>query len=68
MTKLFTSVAVMQLVERGLVTLDEGVSSYLPELATRQVLESFDGDGNPVVRKAKHKITLRFVFNPTFEF
>lgn len=68
MTKLFTSVAVMQVCERGLITLDEGVSSYLPELANREVLESVDDNGNPVVRKAKGEITLRFVLCPNFVF
>jgi len=39
MTKPVTSVAVMQLVEAGKVKLDEPATTYLPELATVQVLE-----------------------------
>lgn len=49
MTKPITSVAVMQLVERGLVKLDEPASMYLPELSQIQVLESFD----PKTRQSK---------------
>ena len=37
MTKPVTSVAAMILVERGLLSLDEPVSTYLPEFATREV-------------------------------
>ena len=39
MTKPVTSVAVMQLVESGKVGLDEPAQTYVPELATVQVLE-----------------------------
>jgi methyl acetate hydrolase len=39
MTKPVTSVAVLQLVEAGKVRLDEPATTYLPELATVQVLE-----------------------------
>ena len=39
MTKPVTSVAVMQLVEAGKVKLDEPAATYLPELASVQVLE-----------------------------
>ncbi len=41
MTKPITSVAVMQLVERGKVKLDEPAATYLPELKGVQVLEGF---------------------------
>src|SRR5215472_12766209 len=39
MTKVVTSVAAMQLVEQGRVSLDEPLSSKLPELKQIQVLE-----------------------------
>ena len=56
-TKLFTSVAVMQLVERGRVDLDTPVARYLPEFATngkrevtvRQLLTHTSGlDADPI--------------------
>lgn len=62
MTKLFTSVAVMQLCERGLVNLDQDVSLYLPELSKREVLESLDDLRNPIMRMAKNGITLRLYY------
>jgi methyl acetate hydrolase len=42
MTKPVTSVALMQLAERGRVSLDDPAEEYLPELRGLKVLESFD--------------------------
>jgi methyl acetate hydrolase len=42
MTKPVTSVALMQLVEKGRVSLEDPAEEYLPELKGLQVLESFD--------------------------
>jgi methyl acetate hydrolase len=42
MTKPVTSVALMQLVEQGGLTLDDPAERYLPELAGLNVIESFD--------------------------
>ncbi|SHL92587.1 serine hydrolase domain-containing protein [Bradyrhizobium lablabi] len=42
MTKPVTSVALMQLVEQGRLTLDDPAEKYLPELAGLKVIESFD--------------------------
>ncbi|KAI0900542.1 beta-lactamase family protein [Annulohypoxylon nitens] len=59
MTKLVTSVAAMQLVERGLITLDEDVSPLLPSLAKLEILTGFADDGTPITHKRKNPITLR---------
>ena len=42
MTKPVTSVALMQLVEQGRLSLDDPAEKYLPELAELKVFESFD--------------------------
>src|SRR6266478_316903 len=42
MTKPVTSVALMQLIEHGRLTLDDPAEKYLPELAGLKVIESFD--------------------------
>ena len=42
MTKPVTSLAVMQLVEQGRLSLDDPAEKYLPQLANLKVLESFD--------------------------
>ena len=42
MTKPVTSVALMQLVERGRISLDDPAEEYLPELKELKVLASFD--------------------------
>ncbi|MEH6791423.1 serine hydrolase domain-containing protein [Parasphingorhabdus sp.] len=59
MTKAVTSVAAMQLVERGLLSLDDPIGAVLPELARPDLLKGFDPDGQPVVEPASKPITLR---------
>ena len=59
-TKLMTSIAAMQCVERGLVTLDTDVAEILPELAAQGVLTGFDeATGEPIINKSDNTITLR---------
>jgi hypothetical protein len=58
-TKLVTSVAAMQCVERGLIGLEDDVSVLLPELKDAQVFTGIE-DGKPVLKKAKNTITLRY--------
>ncbi len=59
MTKAVTGVAAMQQVERGNLDLDAPAGDLLPELAGRQVLDGFGGDGAPRLRPAEGQITLR---------
>src|ERR1051325_11276355 len=53
MTKAITAAAAMQLVEQGKLSLDEPIGKVLPDLASPQVLEGFDGNGDPKLRPAK---------------
>ncbi|KAG4432146.1 hypothetical protein IFR05_012362 [Cadophora sp. M221] len=60
-TKLVTSVASMQCVERGLISLDEDIAEHLPEWRDAVILKGFDeSTGEPVLVKAEKFITLRF--------
>lgn len=65
MTKAVTSVAVMQLVERGKIELDQPVSGYMQELAQVKVLEGFDVDQTPILRAAKSPVTIRQLLTHT---
>lgn len=59
MTKLMTTIAALQLVERGAVTLDEDVTGHLEVLGRQNVIKGFQSDGTPIVEKRAHPITLR---------
>jgi CubicO group peptidase (beta-lactamase class C family) len=68
MTKAVTSVAVMQLVERGRVKLDEPAGTYLPDLARVEVLEDFDTNGTAKLRPPKTPVTVRQLLTHTSGF
>ena len=67
MTKPVTSVAAMQLVERGKVSLDDPVSKYLPALAKLNVLDGFE-NGEPKLHPAATAITVRHLLTHTSGF
>jgi CubicO group peptidase (beta-lactamase class C family) len=59
-TKLMTSICAMQLVERGLVSLDEPVYKHIPELESFTIVKGFeDGTGKPIEQKHTVPMTLR---------
>ena len=57
-TKAVTGVAVMQLVEEGVLGLDDPAKEYAPEIAEIGVLEGFDDAGEPLVRPPASDITV----------
>lgn len=66
MTKPVTSLAVMMLVEEGLVGLDDPIEKYLPALANRDVFTTFDPDtGEYESRPAERSITIRHLLTHT---
>ena len=65
MTKAVTSVAVMQLVERGEVRLEDPIQTHLPEFAEPKVLEGFDDEGQPRLRSATRSPTVRELLTHT---
>lgn len=59
-TKLMTSIAAMQCVERGLVALGTDVAGILPELAAQGIITGFDeATGEPIIDKRQNTMTLR---------
>ncbi len=68
MVKLLTSVAALQLVERGTLKLDEPAGNIDPALASVQVLTGFDTKGVPQLRPAQKPLTLRNLLTHTSGF
>ena len=68
MTKAVTSVAALQLVEQGRLSLDAPLGDLLAPLSTVQVLDGFDADGSPRLRAPKQPITLRRLLTHTAGF
>jgi methyl acetate hydrolase len=64
MTKMVTTTAALQLVERGQLDLDKTVDTYLPEFASVQVLDGFDGDA-PQLRAPKTRATVHHLLTHT---
>src|SRR3954466_11562300 len=64
MTKAMTSVAALQLVERGKLALEQPVAELIPAFGDLQVLEGFDGDV-PSLRPPKSPVLVRHLMTHT---
>ncbi|RVX67862.1 hypothetical protein B0A52_08467 [Exophiala mesophila] len=61
-TKLMTTIAALQCVEDGLLTLDGDLSSIAPELAAKQVITGFsEDDEEPILQPLNRPITLEML-------
>jgi CubicO group peptidase (beta-lactamase class C family) len=60
-TKLFTTIAALQCVEDGLLTLDGDLSSIAPELASKHILTGFTEDGSPQLEPPARPISLKML-------
>lgn len=67
MTKMVTTTAALQLIERGRLALDAPVSQYRPEFAGLPVLTGFDGD-TPQLRAPSVQATVRHLVTHTAGF
>jgi CubicO group peptidase (beta-lactamase class C family) len=65
MTKGLTAVAVLQLYERGLLFLDDHLSSYIPAFKNPEVLEEIHKDSSFTARPAEREITIRQLLTHT---
>lgn len=67
-TKAVTGVALMQLVEEGKLALEDAAGKYVPEIDAIQVLDGFDADGEPRLRKPRTAITIKHLMLHTAGF
>jgi methyl acetate hydrolase len=67
-TKAITGTAALQLVEDGRLDLDAPAKIYAPEIGKLQVLEGFDAQGQPRLRRPKRDITTRMLLLHTAGF
>ncbi|KAG5914268.1 hypothetical protein E4U53_004687, partial [Claviceps sorghi] len=68
LTKLATTVAVLQLVERGTLGLDADARPLVPELRDAVILRGFDERGRPLCEPNARPITLRQLLTHTAGF
>jgi CubicO group peptidase (beta-lactamase class C family) len=64
MTKAMTSVAALQLLEKGKLELDQPISSIIPAFGSLQLLEGFDGD-EPRLRPLSREATVQHLLTHT---
>ncbi len=66
MTKAITTVSIMQLVERGLIRLDDPVFYYIPEFSNAMIADNMNPlDSTYVLKPAKNRITIRHLLTHT---
>ena len=65
MTKLVTTIAVLQLVEASLIELDSGLDQYLPETINPKIIQGFDKDDDPIFVDAARSPTVRELITHT---
>ena len=65
MTKPVTSVAAMQLVEKGQLDLDAPVTRYLPELGDLRILTGYDSTNQSILRPPGRQPTVRQLLSHT---
>ncbi|KHN97730.1 Beta-lactamase/transpeptidase-like protein [Metarhizium album ARSEF 1941] len=68
LTKLATSISVLQLVERGQLDLDADLRPLIPELRQARILRGFDDDDKPVIEANTRPITMRQLLTHTSGF
>lgn len=67
-TKAITGTAVLQLVESGELDLQAPAKEYAPAIGELQVIEGFDGDGQPILRPPATDITTHHLLTHTAGF
>ncbi|KFY19153.1 hypothetical protein V491_04572, partial [Pseudogymnoascus sp. VKM F-3775] len=62
-TKLLSSISLLQLLERGLFSLDAPIASLLPELSDPSIFTGFNSAGAPEFTKPEKEVTVRMMMS-----
>lgn len=62
-TKLLTSISLLQLMERGLLSVDAPITSLLPELSEPSVFTGFNSANAPDFAKTEKEVTVRMMMS-----
>jgi len=65
MTKALTAVATLQLVEKGLIRLDDNIAQYIPEFSHLKVLKAVNEDSTYIAESIDNFITIRQLLTHT---
>ena len=68
MTKAITSVCVVQLIERGKLSLDSRLKDFFPHISKIKVLDGFDINNTAIYSKTKEDITVKHLLTHTSGF
>lgn len=64
-TKAVASTAMLQLIERGIIGLDDPVHKYIPEFAEKKILTGFTEKNEPILVEPKTEATIRHLITHT---
>lgn len=64
-SKLITGICALQLIEQGLLSLEDPVSKHFAQVASLKIATELDGDGQPIARTPEKEMKIVHLFTHT---